>query len=135
MKLTIFTSLMISPLAGAFTPYLLTKTRNADRPLFSTETEPEIKTEDLSKPKESVITANPDAEGLPFWWEAVWKLPIMERGEPGEAIIFGDSAHVLRTNIEQIFGGYPSLDGCPLAEGELADIGDGVSVPNLNLDC
>jgi len=68
---------------------------------------------------------NSDVEGLPWWWEMVWELDIMKTGEPGEDIIFGDSANVLRTNIEQIYGGYPSLDGCPLAEGELGDIGDG----------
>jgi hypothetical protein len=67
----------------------------------------------------------PDAEGLPWWWELVWKLNIMKTGQQGEEIIFGDSANVLRTNIEQIYGGYPSLDGCPLAEGEITDIGDG----------
>jgi hypothetical protein len=58
-----------------------------------------------------------DADGLPWWWELVWKLDIMKLGKPGEEVIFGDSANVLRTNIEQIYGGYPSLDGCPLAEG------------------
>lgn len=75
----------------------------------------------------SVITTekNPDAEGLPWWWEMVWDLDIMQVGKSGEEISFGDSANVLRTNIEQIYGGFPSLDGCPLAEGELADIGDG----------
>lgn len=66
-----------------------------------------------------------DSDGLPWWWEMVWKLDIMKTGEQGEDIIFGDSANVLRTNIEQIYGGYPSLDGCPLAEGALDDIGDG----------
>lgn len=65
------------------------------------------------------------SDGLPFWWEAVWKLDVMKKGQPGQDIIFGDSANVLRTNIEQIYGGYPSLDGCPLAEGELGDIADG----------
>jgi hypothetical protein len=55
---------------------------------------------------------DPNAEGLPWWWELVWKLDIMKKGEPGKEIIFGDSANVLRTNIEQIYGGYPSLDGC-----------------------
>ncbi|KAL3916305.1 MAG: hypothetical protein SGILL_005238 [Bacillariaceae sp.] len=50
---------------------------------------------------------------------------MMKTGEQGKEIIFGDSANVLRTNIEQIYGGYPSLDGCPLAEGEITDIGDG----------
>jgi cytochrome P450 len=66
-----------------------------------------------------------DVEGLPWWWENVWDLDMMKKGEPGNKIIFGDSANVLRTNIEQIYGGYPSLDGCPLAEGELTDIADG----------
>ena len=49
----------------------------------------------------------------------------MKKGEPDNDTIFGDSANVLRTNIEQIYGGYPSLDGCPLAEGELGDIAGG----------
>ena len=73
----------------------------------------------------SAATADPDAEGLPWWWELVWDLDIMKRGTAGEDIIFGDSAHVLRTNIEQIYGGYPSLDRCPLAEGDITDIADG----------
>jgi hypothetical protein len=68
---------------------------------------------------------NPDADGLPWWWELVWKLDIMKKGEPGQATIFGDSANVLRTNIEQLYGGYPSLDRCPLAEGDITDIADG----------
>jgi hypothetical protein len=71
------------------------------------------------------VSQDPDAEGLPWWWELVWKLDMMKTGEQGEEIIFGDTANVLRTNIEQIYGGYPSLDGCPLAEGEITDIGDG----------
>jgi len=66
-----------------------------------------------------------EAEGLPWWWSLIWDLDIMKTGEPGEDIIFGDSANVLRTNIEQIYGGAPSLDGCPLAEGEITDIADG----------
>ena len=68
---------------------------------------------------------DPDVEGLPWWWELVWKLDVMKRGEPGKEIIFGDSAHVLRTNIEQIYGGYDSLDKCPLGEGDIADIAEG----------
>lgn len=70
-------------------------------------------------------------EGLPWWWEFVWKLDVMQKGEPGTEITFGDSANVLRTNIEQIYGGYPSLDGCPLAEGELADIAEGTMFVGL----
>jgi hypothetical protein len=74
---------------------------------------------------DSFVGEKSDVEGLPWWWELVWKLDIMKTGNQGEEIIFGDSANVLRTNIEQIYGGFPSLDGCPLAEGEITDIGDG----------
>jgi hypothetical protein len=72
-------------------------------------------------------TANntPTPEGLPWWWDMVWKLDIMKLGKEGEDIIFGDSANVLRTNIEQIYGGFPSRDGCPLADGDISDIADG----------
>lgn len=73
----------------------------------------------MSTPKDD------DVEGLPWWWDLVWKLDIMKTGEPGEDVIFGDSANVLRTNIEQIYGGFPSLDGCPIAEGDISDIADG----------
>jgi cytochrome P450 len=66
-----------------------------------------------------------EVEGLPWWWDLVWKLDMMKKGEPGKKVIFGDSANVLRTNIEQIYGGFPSLDGTPLATGELTDIADG----------
>lgn len=90
-------------------------------PLFST-TEEEKKTEakppaveDGTNYNEPVGEVDPDAEGLPWWWSLVWKLDMMQKGEEGKPIIFGDSANVLRTNIEQIYGGYPSLDGCPLA--------------------
>jgi cytochrome P450 len=61
----------------------------------------------------------------------VWKLDIMKTGEPGTDCTFGDSANVLRTNIEQIYGGYPSLDGCPLAEGDISDIADGTQFIGL----
>ena len=70
-------------------------------------------------------------DGLPWWWELVWKLDIMKTGAQGKEIIFGDSANVLRTNIEQIYGGYPSLDGCPIAEGEITDIADGTMFVGL----
>jgi len=79
----------------------------------------------------NVAQVDPDAEGLPWWWELVWKLDIMQKGEQGTEISFGDSANVLRTNIEQIYGGYPSLDGCPLAEGEITDIADGTMFVGL----
>jgi len=67
----------------------------------------------------------PNAEGLPWWWEYIWKLPQMKLGTPGTDCTFADSANVLRTNIEQIYGGYPSRDRSPLATGALDDIADG----------
>ena len=70
-------------------------------------------------------------EGLPWWWELVWDLDMMKTGVPGTEITFGDSANVFRTNIEQIYGGYPSLDGCPLAEGALDTIADGTMFVGL----
>lgn len=80
-------------------------------------------TEEETRP--AAPTPDPNADGLPWWWELVWKLDMMKTGKEGEEIVFGDSANVLRTNIEQIYGGYPSRDGCPLAEGEITDIADG----------
>ena len=50
-----------------------------------------VKTDDDTETKENV-----DAEGLPFWWEAVWELDIMKTGEPGSEIVFGDSARVFK---------------------------------------
>ncbi|KAL9184115.1 hypothetical protein ACHAXT_002201 [Thalassiosira profunda] len=66
-----------------------------------------------------------EAEGLPWWWEYIWELPQLQPGTPGTDCTFADGANVLRTNIEQIYGGFPSRDGCPLAEGEITDIADG----------
>merc|ERR1719335_61873 len=67
--------------------------------------------------------AEGEVEGLPWWWEAFWTLPFTERGEAGEPLCLGDTMHVFRTNIEQIFGGEPSYDGAPLATGDLASAG------------
>ncbi|GMH81492.1 hypothetical protein TrVE_jg13930 [Triparma verrucosa] len=49
----------------------------------------------------------------------------MRLGEPGTPMTLGDSANVFRTNIEQIYGDFPSKDGCPLAEGALDDLASG----------
>ena len=90
--------------------------------------------EDETKVKDDAVAqqaVDPDVEGLPWWWDLVWKLDVMQKGQDGEDVGFGDSANVLRTNIEQIYGGFPSLDGCPLAEGELADIADGTQFIGL----
>lgn len=90
--------------------------------------EPQQQTSSSSSSSTTIATSS---DGLPWWWEYIWKLDVMKRGEEGKEIIFGDSAHVLRTNIEQIYGGYPSLDGCPLAEGVLTDIADGTMFVGL----
>lgn len=95
--------------------------------------------EDETKEKDATTSSIPttitkddkSTDGLPWWWDMVWQLDIMKKGEPGTDVIFGDSANVLRTNIEQIYGGYPSLDGCQLAEGELADIAEGTMFVGL----
>ena len=119
-----FTSIALVLLsAEAFTaPF--TRTQQYNGLYAAPSTEEEKKTESKADAA-AEFTPDPDAEGLPWWWELVWKLDVMKKGDEGEEIIFGDSANVLRTNIEQIYGGYPSLDGCPLAEGDITDIADG----------
>ena len=66
-----------------------------------------------------------ELEGLPWWWEYFWKLPFTKRGEGQQPLTLGDTMHVFRTNIEQIYGGFPSVDGTPLAEGDLSGLTDG----------
>ena len=66
-----------------------------------------------------------EVEGLPWWWEYFWKLPFTKRGKAGEELTLGDTMHVFRTNIEQIYGDFPSVDGTPLAEGDLGGLTDG----------
>lgn len=120
--------LLLSEKTAAFAPRLSFGVRANPSTTFTasfaslqekpTEEKPETK-------KQDTIGPDSDGGGLPWWWELVWKLDMMKTGEPGKEIVFGDTANVLRTNIEQIYGGYPSLDGCPLAEGEITDIADG----------
>ncbi|CAB9527938.1 LUTEIN DEFICIENT 5, chloroplastic [Seminavis robusta] len=128
-------SLTLAGVANGFVPAgrpmpTVGKAASLKTALFST-TEEETKTKE---PKTEAVNGelnkelaqvDPDAEGLPWWWELVWKLDVMQKGKEGDPVEFGDTCNVLRTNIEQIYGGYPSLDGCPLAEGEITDIGDG----------
>eukprot|EP00527_Entomoneis_sp_CCMP2396_P000043 CAMPEP_0198151560 /NCGR_PEP_ID=MMETSP1443-20131203/56084_1 /TAXON_ID=186043 /ORGANISM="Entomoneis sp., Strain CCMP2396" /LENGTH=642 /DNA_ID=CAMNT_0043817277 /DNA_START=105 /DNA_END=2033 /DNA_ORIENTATION=- len=127
----------------AFVPLTLTAqqrvvpvvpTSMSHKQLFSSTKEEPTKTTEPSTSSSLSLDPEPprgpenngeEKEGLPWWWEFVWDLDIMKKGEPGKAVIFGDSANVLRTNIEQIYGDFPSLDGCPMAEGALDDIGDG----------
>ena len=68
-------------------------------------------------------------EGNPFGkfiWNQVWKLPIMKLGQPGTSpTTFGDNANVLKGTILQLYGGLPSVDGAPIAEGEVSGILEG----------
>jgi len=96
-------------------------------PLFSLETKEKTTAASSStstdEPTESASSSS--SEGLPWWWSYIWDLPLLQPSPPGTEITFADTANVLRTNIEQIYGGYPSLDACPLATGEITDIADG----------
>ena len=68
-------------------------------------------------------------EGNPFGkavWDLVWKLDVMQPGKQGVSpTSFGDAAQVLRSNILQIYGGEPSVDGAPVAEGEVEGLLEG----------
>ena len=121
----------ITPHVAVRTHHRLTNIFSPPQPIYATTEETETTTQKTT-PSSVTITKKEESskkksekDGLPWWWDFVWKLDLMKRGQPGTEIIFGDSAHVLRTNIEQIYGGYPSPDGCPLAEGAITDIADG----------
>ena len=75
---------------------------------------------------------NVEVEGLPWWWEYFWKLPITQRGNPGDPLNMGDTMHVFRGNIEQIYGDFPSVDGAPLAEGDISGLSDGTMYLGLD---
>jgi len=122
LPLTIF--VLLADEATAFVPFQSSASRPTRSVVWSTTEEKKTTQNDTPTP-EPPKNDGPDSDGLPWWWEMVWELDIMKTGNQGDEITFGDSANVLRTNIEQIYGGYPSLDGCPLAEGALDDIGDG----------
>ena len=68
-------------------------------------------------------------EGNPWGkkvWDAVWKLPVMQPGVQGTSpTTFGDAAQVLKANILQIYGDEPSVDGAPVAEGQIDGLLEG----------
>lgn len=106
----------------AFVPQPLVRIR---LPLYSAPIqEDETKETTSEEPKSS--------EGLPWWWEFVWNnFDVLKPGKDGDEITFGDSANVLRTNIEQLYGDYDSIDGCPVAEGALNDLAEGTMFVGL----
>ena len=83
--------------------------RAGGNPLFmSTSAETEEQTE--------LFKGNPVGKAL---WEWTWRQEFMKPSKQGESPTkFGDAATVLRNNIEQVYGGAPSIDGAPVAEGE-----------------
>mmetsp|Transcript_147 Transcript_147/g.368 ORF Transcript_147/g.368 Transcript_147/m.368 type:complete len:756 (-) Transcript_147:467-2734(-) len=66
-----------------------------------------------------------DQEGLPFWWKYFWKLPFTQPGKQGAPLKLGDTMQIFKANIEEIYGGYPSVDGTPIATGSLDGLTDG----------
>ena len=71
----------------------------------------------------AIFEGNPIGKAI---WDNVWKLPIMQPGLPGQSpTTFGDAALVLRSNILQLYGDEPSVDGAPIAEGEVEGLLEG----------
>lgn len=71
----------------------------------------------------AIFEGNPIGKML---WDNVWKLPIMKPGEKGQSpTTFGDAALVLKSNILQLYGDEPSVDGAPLAVGEVEGLLEG----------
>jgi hypothetical protein len=59
-------------------------------------------------------------------WDWTWKQKFMRPSNPGVSpTTFGDAATVLRNNIEQVYGGAESIDGAPIAEGEVKGMLEG----------
>ena len=70
-----------------------------------------------------IFEGNPIGKKL---WDAVWELPVMQRGKQGTSpTTFGDAANVLKGNILQTYGGEPSYDGAPIAVGEIDGLLEG----------
>nr|BAX73990.1 carotene hydroxylase [Euglena gracilis] len=70
-------------------------------------------------------------KGLPFWWQYVWQLPFTQSGPRGTPLVAGDTMQIFKHNIEQIYADMPSVDGAPLAEGDLSDLTDGTMFKGL----
>jgi hypothetical protein len=102
----------------------------------STTTSPAKKPDETNDPTtvsaSSSSSPSSAADGLPWWWEFVWNnFDVLQPGRVGTDITFGDTATVLRTNIEQLYGGFPSVDGCPVAQGALNDLAEGTMFVGL----
>jgi hypothetical protein len=66
------------------------------------------------------------------FWNALWKLPFLQPGPQGSSpCTMGDSAQILKHNIEQIYGGQPSVDKVPMADGDASLLVEGSMFINL----
>jgi cytochrome P450 len=70
---------------------------------------------------------------LPWWWDALFMLPFAQPTNPGEKINLGDQLQVMKTNIEQLVLGKESVDGAPVATGDLPALAPGLSDGTLFL--
>jgi hypothetical protein len=94
--------------------------------MVATETKPDTKESTSSvvkaEPKE-LFKGNPVGKML---WDWAWRQRVMKPSEQGQSPTkFGDAATVLRNNIEQVYGGAESIDGAPIAEGEVKGMLEG----------
>jgi hypothetical protein len=73
--------------------------------------------------KKVLFEGNPIGKAL---WDWTWEQDFMKPSQAGTSpTSFGDAATVLRNNIEQVYGGAPSVDGAPIAEGEVKGMLEG----------
>lgn len=60
---------------------------------------------------------------MPGIWTWAWDtLPFLQPSKKGEDVSLGDTARTFKANIEQLFAGYPSRDGAPLAAADVQNI-------------
>lgn len=58
--------------------------------------------------------------------DLLWKLPIFRPSRQGTSpTTFGDAAKVLKYNILEVYGNKPSIDGAPIAKGEVKGLLEG----------
>ncbi|KAJ1636094.1 hypothetical protein T492DRAFT_625694 [Pavlovales sp. CCMP2436] len=60
---------------------------------------------------------------MPAVWTWAWNnLPFLQPSQRGDPVSLGDTARTFKANIEQLFAGYPSRDGAPLAAADVSGI-------------
>lgn len=82
-----FTSLCVEACAAFLSPLQNIGRGRSEPALASVKRDADTKQE---------VVSSLDAQGLPFWWEAVWELDMMKAGNPGEEVQFSDIARVFK---------------------------------------